>query len=104
MSFSAEMPFSRASACIASRISRDMFGLLLDKVRTVDVGVRDRDDPGVRGNGHRVVACAHQLPGERPVPLCGLTRANARTPAKEAAVVVGLRERARAARRGHLER
>src|SRR5438046_718566 len=104
MSFSAEMPFSRASACMASRISRDMCGLLLDEVRSVDVGVRDRDDPVVGGDRHGVVAGAHQLTGERLVAFPGLARPDAGAAAEEAAVVIGLGQRALAARRGDLER
>jgi len=34
------------------------------QVRTVDVGVGDRDDPGVGGHGDRVIGCAEKLPVE----------------------------------------
>src|ERR671933_140335 len=102
-SFSSEMPFSRASACMASRISRDM-ALLLDEVRTVDVGVRDGDHAGGGGDRHLVVGRADELPGEGLVAVARLPRADAGTAAEVAVEVRRLGQRALAARRGHLER
>src|SRR5450759_1343832 len=60
------MPFSRASACMASRISRDISGppLLLDEVRTTDLRVGDRDDAPVGGEGDLAVGSSHELSGE----------------------------------------
>src|SRR3954451_21355974 len=98
MSFSAEMPFSRASACMASRISRDMCVLLLDEVRTVDVGVRNRDDPAVGGDRHGVGAGAHQLTGERLMSIALLARPDAGAAAEKAAVVIGFGQWVLAAR------
>src|SRR5918993_4458549 len=102
-SFSGEMPFSRASAVMASRISRDI-ELLLHEVRSCDVAVRDGDDAGVGGDRHRVVRGADQLARERAVAVVVVARPYARAPAEEPAEVVGLGEWALRSRRGDLER
>ena len=103
MSFSAAMPFSRASACMASRISRDM-GYSLDEVGSGDGVVRDRDDAGVGGDRDLRLGGSDELTGEGPVPLARLAGADPRAAAEEPAEVVGLRQRPLAARRGDLER
>src|SRR5438445_11685191 len=63
ISFSGSIPFSRASACMASRISRDM-PLLLDQVRTADLRIGDRDDAPVGRQGDLLVGRSDELPGE----------------------------------------
>src|SRR3954469_10514891 len=63
ISRSAEMPFSRSSTWTASMISLDIPSPL-QQVAAVDLGVRDRDDPGVGGDCDLVVARADQLAGE----------------------------------------
>src|SRR5215218_2815511 len=97
------MPFSRASACMASTISRDMGGLLLDEVRTVDVGVRDGDHAGRGGDRHLAVRGADELAREALVAVARLAGADAGAAAEEAAEVGGLAERALQSRRGDLE-
>src|SRR5687767_8386707 len=101
MSFSSEMPFSRPSARTASTISCDMRSVS-QKVGSGDVGVADRHHPGVGRDGDAVVAGLEQLPGERAVAFVLAARAHAGAPAEEAAEVLGLRERALRAGRGHL--
>src|SRR3954469_4313343 len=65
---SAEMPFSRSSTWTASTISLDIRSPL-QQVAAVDLGVGDRDDPRVGGDGDLVVARADQLASERPLML-----------------------------------
>src|SRR5687768_11516339 len=86
------MPFSRASAVIASRISRDMW-LLLHQVRTRDVGVRDGDDAAVGGDRHGVVGGADELPREALVTVVVAARAHTGALADEATEVLRLGER-----------
>src|SRR6476659_4051366 len=101
---SGAIPFSTASAFMASRISRDMSVLLLDEVGSADVGVRDGDDPVVGGDGDLRVVGADELAGEGRVAVAGVAGANPGAAAEEAAVVRRLGQRALAARRGDLER
>src|SRR4051794_7012077 len=103
MSFSGEMPFSRARAVMASRISRDMVLLLLglDEVGSRDGVVRDRDDAGAGGDRHLRLRGADELAGERLVPVVLFTRAHARPAPDEAPEVLGLAQWTLWARRGH---
>src|SRR3982751_1980020 len=89
---SAEMPFSRSSTWTASTISLDIRSPL-QQVAAVDLGVGDRDDPRVGGDGHLVVARADELPGEALVAAVLLARAHPRATTDVAAEVVGLRQR-----------
>src|SRR5215207_10047682 len=93
MSFSSEMPFSRARARTASTISCDI-ALVPHEVRSLDVGVGDRHHAGVGGDGHHVVGGAEQLAGEAGVPVLAAARPDARAPAEIAAEVVRLGQRA----------
>src|SRR5690349_7166831 len=95
MSFSGEMPFSRASAVMASRISRDMVLLLLglDEVGSGDRVVRDRHDAGACRDRDLGLGRAHQLAGERLVAVVRLARPHARSPTDEPPVVLRLAER-----------
>src|SRR5439155_1630955 len=95
MSFSGSMPFSRASACMASRISRDTLSVL-EQVRTADFRVRDRDHVPVSGQGHLVLGGGEQLAGEAahlrgrrapPRSRPGTARAHARAAPDEATEV-----------------
>src|SRR6185312_5609954 len=115
ISFSGSMPFSRASACIASRISRDIAGfLLLDQVGTANLRVRDRDHAAVRGERHLILGSPHQLSCEaahrarrtvrRTVDGPRMAHAHTRAPADEAPEVRGLGQRTVAAGRGDLQR
>src|SRR5918992_161136 len=103
MSFSSEMPFSRPSTRTASTISCDMRSVS-QKVRSMDVRVRDRDHPSLGGDGDAVIARVEQLAGERAPPVVLAAGAHPRAPADEAAEVLRLGERALHARRGDLER
>ena len=113
ISRSAEIPFSRSRTCTASTISRDIalppstagpkascraahHGSLSvrQEVAAVDVDVGDRHDPGVGGHRDLLIGGAHQLAGERGVPVTRLARANPGAAADEATEVVGLGERA----------
>src|SRR5215212_8438744 len=96
------MPFSRARACIASMISRDMRSLL-DEVGTLDGDVGDREDPSVGGDRHRLLRGADELAGVRAPALLARPRAHAGAPTEEPAEMRRLGQRALAARRGHLE-
>src|SRR5919202_5736962 len=60
---SAEMPFSRSRTWTASTISLDMRSAL-QQVAAVDLGVRDRHDAAVGGDGDVGVARPHELAGE----------------------------------------
>src|SRR5215212_3693660 len=102
ISRSEEMPFSRSRTWTASTISFDI-GLALQQVASLDVGVRDRDDAGVRGDGHGILGRAYELPREALVAAVLLAGAHARAAADEAAEVVGLRQRPLRARRRHLQ-
>src|SRR3954447_15236174 len=66
MSCSGEMPFSRARAVMASRISRDMVLRLLglDEVGSGDGVVRDGDHAGAGGDRHLRLGSSHELAGE----------------------------------------
>src|SRR3954452_7774086 len=97
------MPFSRARACMASTISRDICFLLLDQVRTVDVGVRDGDHARGGGDRHLLVRGADELAREALVAVAPVGCGNAGPGTQEAAEVRGLRERALDAGRGPLE-
>src|SRR3954454_444759 len=103
-SLSSAMPFSRARACMASTISRDICFLLLDQIRTVDVGVRDGDHARGGGDRHLLVRGADELVREALVAVAPVACANASAATEEAAEVGRLRERALDAGRGHLER
>src|SRR3954451_19162724 len=96
------MPFSRACAPIASRISR-LMRLLLDQVGTVYVGVGDLHDPAVGGQDDLALARADELAGEAAVPVVRLARAHLRAAADVAAEVIGLGERPLATGRGDLQ-
>src|SRR3954447_2553422 len=102
-SLSGEMFFSRASAPIASRISRDM-RLLLDEVGAGDVAVGDGDDPGGGGDRDLGLRRADELARERAMTVARVARAHARTASEVPAEVVGLGQRPRAAGTGDLER
>src|SRR3712207_5338159 len=101
MSRSAEMPFSRSRTWTASTISLDMRSAL-QQVAAIDVGVGDRHDPRVGGDGDLLVGRADQLSGEAPAPSVVLARAHARATSDVAAVVVRLGERPLGPGRGHL--
>src|SRR3954468_5096363 len=94
MSFSGEMPFSRPSAVMASRISRDMVPLLLrlDEVGSGDGVVRDRDDAGAGGDRHLRLGSSHELAGERLVAVVRFARSHAGTPTDEPPEVLRLAE------------
>src|SRR4051812_50198172 len=81
------MPFSRASAVMASWISRDMCSMLLglDEVGSGDGVVRDGDDAGVGGDRHLRLRGTHELTGERLVAVGRLAGANPGAAADEAA-------------------
>src|SRR3954452_9199391 len=102
MSRSAEMPFSRSSTWTASTISLDMLSAL-QQVAAVDVGVRDRHDPVVGGDGDLVVARADQLAREALASAVVLACAHAGAAADVAPVVVRLGERALRPRGGNLQ-
>src|SRR3954454_18932745 len=96
MSFSGEMPFSRARAVMASRISRDMVLVLLglDEVGSGDGVVRDGDDAGCGSDRHLRIGSSHELAGERLVAVELLARADAGTTTDEPPEVVRLARRA----------
>src|SRR5436190_3219686 len=96
------MPFSRSSTWTASVISLDIRSYL-QQIAAVDVGVRDRYDPVVGGDGDLRVARADELPGEAPAPALLLARAYARAATDVAAEVIGLRQRPLRAGRRDLE-
>src|SRR4051794_31705012 len=99
---SAEMPFSRSSTWTASIISLDIRSSL-QQVAAVDLGVGNRDDPRVGGDGHLVIAGTDELPCEASAAAVVLARAHACATTDVAAEVLGLRERTLGARRRHLE-
>src|SRR5436309_2155169 len=96
------MPFSRSSTWTASVISLDIRSAI-QQVAAVDVGVGDRDHPRVGCDGHLGVGRADELSCEALVAAAFLARAYARAAADVAAEVLGLRQRALGAGRGHLE-
>src|SRR3954453_7813279 len=98
------MPFSTASAFMASTISRDMSVLLLDEVGSADVGVRDGDHAVLGCDRHLRVGGADELAGEGHVAIARVAETDAGAAAEEAPEMVRLGQRALAARRGHLER
>src|SRR3954462_7349470 len=102
MSRSAEMPFSRSSTWTASTISLDIRSPL-QQVAAVDLGVGDRHDPRVGGDGDLRVARADELSGEGLAIAVLLARTHTRATTDVAAVVVGLRQRPLRARRRDLE-
>src|SRR4051812_19785498 len=71
------MPFSRSSTWTASTISLDIPSSL-QQVAALDVGVRDRDNPVVGGDGHLAVGRADQLAGEALAPAVLSLGAHAR--------------------------
>src|SRR4051794_32013600 len=85
------MPFSRPRVLTASTISADMASVS-HEVRTTDVGVRDRDDAGVRGHRHPVVGRPEQLAGKGVAAFVPVSRAQPRAAADIAAEVPGLAE------------
>src|SRR3954471_20387461 len=99
------MPFSRPRVFTASTISADMVSVS-HEIRTVDVGVGDRDDAAVRSHGHRVVGRVDEFAGEGPGGGGGslAARTDLRPPAEIAAEVLGLGERALRPRARDLER
>src|ERR1700712_2592236 len=97
------MPFSRPRTRTASTISCDMSSVS-QQVRTVDVGVGDRDEPRVGGDGDRVRGRAEKLPCERGAPVVVAAGAHARAAADVAAEVVWLGQGTLRAWRGDLER
>src|SRR3954451_6980428 len=98
-----EIPFSRSRTWTASTISLDIDSPL-QQVASLDTGVRDRDDPGVRRHCHALVVRADQLACEAAPPRLLVVRAHAHAATEEAAVVVRLGQGALGTRRGHLER
>src|ERR1700748_1372899 len=60
---SEEIPFSRSRTRTASRISLLMRSAL-HQVASVDLRIRDRDDPGIRRHRHLAVARANELARE----------------------------------------
>src|SRR5829696_3567704 len=99
---SAEMPFSRSSTWTASTISLDIRSAL-QQVAAIDLGVGDRDNTGVGGDGHLVVGRADQLAGEALAAAVVAAGAHARAAADVAPEVIRLGERALRPRRGNLE-
>src|SRR5215207_5728336 len=97
------MPFSRPSVLTASTISADMASVS-HEVRTTYVGVGDRDDAGVGGDGDRVLRRPEELAGEGAPAVVLAARADARAPADVAAEMLGLAQRALDAGAGNLER
>src|ERR1700746_2011435 len=65
ISFSGSMPFSRSSAFIASRISRDM-ALVLEQGRAADIGVGNRDHALLRGQRDLLIGARDELAREAP--------------------------------------
>src|SRR5688500_8554500 len=102
MSRSAEMPFSRSRTWTASTISLDIRSAL-QQVAAVDVGVRDRDDPRVGGDGYLLVRRAHELTREALAPAVVVPGAHTRAASDVALEVVGLCERPLGARRRDLQ-
>src|SRR4051795_115497 len=96
------MPFSRSRTWTASTISLDMRSAL-QQVAAIDVGVGDRHDPHVGGDGDLRVARADQFPGEALAPAVLRARTHARAPTDEAPEVVRLGQRPLGARRADLE-
>src|SRR4051794_30141810 len=99
---SEEIPFSRSRTWTASTISLDMRSAL-QQVAAVDLGVGDRHDPHVGGDGDLVVARADQLAREAPAPAVIAARADTDVPADVAPEVVGLRKRTLGTRGADLE-
>src|SRR6476661_4357806 len=99
---SAEMPFSRSSTWTASTISLDIRSPL-QQVAAVDLGVGNRDDPRVGGDGDLRVARSDELPGEALVTAALLARTHPRATTDVTAEVLRLRERPLRPRRRHLE-
>src|SRR3954465_9799471 len=85
MSRSAEMPFSRSSTWTASTISLDIRSPL-QQVAAVDLGVGDRHDPRVGGDGDLRVARADELSGEGLAIAVLLARTHTRATTDVAAV------------------
>src|SRR5919201_4534705 len=79
---SEEIPFSRSRTRTASRISLLMRSAL-QQIRSVDVRVRDRDDPAVGGDGDLILARADQLAREGLASPVFLARAHACAAAHE---------------------
>src|ERR1700742_4181228 len=104
MSFSSEMPFSRARARTASTISCDI-ALVPHEVRSLDVGVGDRHHAVFGGHGHRVLIGPEQLADDAGVavgePAAG---AHAGAPADVPPEMVRLGERALRTGGGDLQR
>src|SRR5580704_14591938 len=105
------MPFSRASACMASRISRDIGGLaplIFDQVRTTNLRIGDRDDAPVGGQSDLLLGGRHQLSREAPHRLLAdwqrMTRAHPCPATNEPSEEGGLRQRTLAPGGGDLER
>src|SRR4051794_18575788 len=98
------MPFSRSSTWTASTISLDIRSPL-QQVAAVDLGVGDRDDPRVGGDGDFRVARADELSGEGLAAGLLLARGylNARAASQELPEVLGLRQRPLRAGRRALE-
>src|SRR5579863_4041079 len=104
ISFSGSIPFSRASACIASRISRDMC-LLLHQMGSPDRRVGDGDDALGKAERDLLWARADQLAGQCVSPRergAGLGSHAGATP-DEAAEMLGLGQRALRTGRADLE-
>src|SRR3954447_10247876 len=96
------MPFSRSRTWTASTISLDMRSAL-QQVAAIDVGVGDRHDPHVGGDGDLLVARADQFAREAPAPAVLLARTHARAATDVAPEVVRLRQRSLGTRRSDLE-
>src|SRR3954468_10145247 len=96
------MPFSRPRVLTASTISADMSSVS-HEVRTMDVGVGDRQDAGVRGHGDLVFRGVQELSGEGAASVVIAAGADPRAPADVAAEVLGLRERTLPTGRGHFQ-
>src|ERR1700685_3271575 len=106
------MPFSRASACIASRISLDIGPLLLDQIRAANLRVGNRHETFLGGERDLGVGSADELAGVATTTRGGggaqvgghAARATAGAATDEAAEVVGLGQRTLQAGRGDLQR
>ena len=70
----------------------------------MDLGVRDRDDPGVRGDGDLGVGRVEQLAGEAAAAVVVAARADARLATDEAPEMLRLGQRPLRAGRGDLQR
>src|SRR3954468_11275296 len=99
---SAEMPFSRSSTWTASTISLDIRSAL-QQVAAIDVGVRDRHDPVVGGDGYSLVVRPDELAREALASVVRLAGTHARTASEITTEVIRLGQRALRSGRRDLE-